>query len=165
LGQSLRDIGIGGIDGKNRLEFGNGCHPVASFSSRDAPLVGSGQCGLGGSSHRAGGSVGFDQLGGGFGLPSGFGLHIGLGDGLIGGAGTSRGGSSLRADGAVFTLAIEEQPSTGCKDERSDHQYGKSHAPATGRRLLRFGRSAIIIPFVVKAIVATSTCADAPARR
>jgi hypothetical protein len=68
-----------------------------------------------------------------------FGLHIGFGYSLVGGADASGGGCCLGADSAIFTLAIEEQPATRGKDEGRDNKDGKTHGPAPRIAIAGFG--------------------------
>jgi hypothetical protein len=85
-------------------------------------------------------------------LASRFGLHIGFGNRLIGGAGADRGRGGLRRHGTIFTLAIKEQPTTGDKYQSHHDEYGKPHSPTAWRRVVRLRCASKIAILPVAAI-------------
>jgi hypothetical protein len=58
-----------------------------------------------------------------------------FGSGLIGGAGVDGSSCGFGAHGAVFALAVEEQPATGSKDQGRYDEYRQPHTPTARVRL------------------------------
>jgi len=99
------------------LEGKDGCGPVATVSGSKSLLISCGQQSGGGSGLNVGCGSGSSDLRCGLCLFCRFRLGTSLGNGLVGSAGAGCGSSSLGSDGAIFALAIKEQPSTSNKDK------------------------------------------------
>jgi hypothetical protein len=128
LDNTLFHIGVGGVYRIDGPKCGQRGHPIAYIGGGKSALIDRGQCSGCGSWPIACTGGGGHLGAGGFGGTCGFDGDRGGGNGGIGGACGHGHGGGVGIDGALFALAVKDQPTGRGKDEGGNHQDGEAHA-------------------------------------